>query len=96
MHFLEYLHNLVIIKIFRIHRSKTVPVQVYFLYLGAFYKHIIFCTEEIWEHVSCTASSVITSYGQIASCGAGTSFRSRASESQDNSATCYYAECPNH
>ena len=43
----------------------------------------------------CTGSRVTANYERIAAC-AGTMFRSRASESQGNSATRYYAECPNH
>ena len=47
------------------------------------------------EHENISPCRVITSYERITSC-AGTQFRPRASESQGNSATRYYAEYPNH
>ena len=50
-----------------------------------------FCMEETWEHFFVHWYRVITCYERIASC-ARTQLRSRASESQGNSATRYYAE----
>ena len=48
--------------------------------------------EETWEHVGIRVS---TNIERIASC-AGPQFRTRAPESQGNSTTHYYVECPNH
>ena len=84
-------------------RSRTVGVQWFWKYVfvhivinskGPFWLRLFFVCRKHENMWPCTESRVITSYTRIASC-ARTQFRSRASESQGNSATRYYAECHN-
>ena len=74
------------LSLYRFVDFKYMPLKMYVITLFLWRKH---------DNISpCTGSRVITSFERIASC-AGTQFRSRASESQGNSAACYYAKCPN-